>query len=618
MYHRSRSASIAGPADGSAPTAAWLFAQAILGNPIPDPRAEAERSRHERELLEFAESISDRARDELRRVQAEEAQVRRDRELLEWVAPISEKRERELRELQREEAEARQRYTRLIESLELQEAQWDPSKHPRRGGPPNAGWFATTGGSGGGAAAPRLRSTTTASSTSSDEADELIVTPRMIQSTGWLGSIREKMRVAGDIAGAFVSGLGTGAKAVVNGLATAARSTVTLGLNTDQLELIGVSKEDRERGYDTAVTISTGSGQVLLAVGTGGMASALAKGGTVARAASGALVAYDSAGNAVGVVQGVYDATQNGVTLANGTQVAAGALGLTANISAAKGLVKPRGPAPTTPTTTPSSPDAPARPSPSAASAKAPSPEFRVGKHGDMPAPRPGQNSHHGVMSAWMERVFPGYDAKKAPAVLMPEKNHRSTFGIYRKWRAAVTKKLEGAFDWTEVSEADMRELSEKMFDAAEAPATVREEYWAEFERMKAALQQQPPQSLESWVWGEHVMSEEVEILDTETMQRRYGAFYSSSPKVHLDKKKVPREFWPLLPYAEFWGIADDWTRQDLVKSASPDVRQNLKQVVAAFDKALDEWLAGPEADDPNPTDEYVAFCAMGMAADIA
>jgi hypothetical protein len=357
MYHGSRSASLVGVDQASPPSEAWLFAQAILGNPLPDPRAADAHSRHERELLEFAASISDRARDELRRVQADEAQARRDRDLLEWVAPISEKHERELRELQQEEAEARHRYTRLIEALELQEAQWDPARHPRRGGPPNAGWFATTGGSGG-AAAPRLRSTTTASSPSSGEADELTVTPRMIQSTGWLGSIREKMRVAGDIAGAFVSGLGTGAKAVVNGLATAARSTVTLGLNTDQLELIGVSKEDRERGYDTAVTISTGSGQVLIAVGTGGMASALAKGGTVARAAGGALVAYDSAGNAVGVIQGVYDATQNGVTLANGTQVAAGALGISANVKAAKGLVKAR-PAPIAPTTTQSSPAPP-------------------------------------------------------------------------------------------------------------------------------------------------------------------------------------------------------------------------------------------------------------------
>ncbi len=163
----------------------------------------------------------------------------------------------------------------------------------------------------------------------------------MIRSSGWATAVHEKLRLAGDVASAFVTGLGTGAKAVVNGLATAARSVATLGLNTDQLELIGVSKEDRERGYDTAVTISTGSGQVLIAVGTGGMASALAKGGTIARAASGAMVAFDSAGNAVGVVQGVYDAAQNGVTLANGVQVAAGSLGLSANTKAIRGLQVP-------------------------------------------------------------------------------------------------------------------------------------------------------------------------------------------------------------------------------------------------------------------------------------
>ncbi|MEX0677017.1 MAG: hypothetical protein WD063_08080 [Pirellulales bacterium] len=49
------------------------------------------------------------------------------------------------------EAKARDahgRLERLVEGWDVQEAQWDPSKHPRRGGPPNAGWFATTGGSG--------------------------------------------------------------------------------------------------------------------------------------------------------------------------------------------------------------------------------------------------------------------------------------------------------------------------------------------------------------------------------------------------------------------------------------------------------------------------------------
>ncbi|HEY2841692.1 MAG TPA: hypothetical protein VGJ26_21205 [Pirellulales bacterium] len=71
------------------------------------------------------------------------------------------------------------------------------------------------------------------------------------------------------------------------------------------MELIGVTKEDREGEYDTAVTIATASGQVLVAVGTGGLTAALSKGGTVARTASGALVAFDAAGNAVGTIQGL-------------------------------------------------------------------------------------------------------------------------------------------------------------------------------------------------------------------------------------------------------------------------------------------------------------------------
>ncbi len=323
--HRTRAVHLA---EGSPKSQAWVFAQALLGNPIPNLVNGARSARVERAQLERLASISDLHRDRLHRLKSEETTAKREREQLEWLAQISEEHNQRLRALLMQEADARdsqQDVERLIESLEVQEARWDPAKHPRRGGPPNAGWFATTGGSSGTTGTARGQSTASNVSPREEPSDELMVTPSMIRSTSWLGGIREKLRVAGDIAGAFVAGLGTGAKAVVNGLATAARSVATLGLNTDQLDLIGVTKEDRERGYDTAVTISTGSGQVLIAVGTGGMASAIAKGGTIARAASGAMVAFDSAGNAVGVVQGVYDASQNGVTLANGTQVAASA-----------------------------------------------------------------------------------------------------------------------------------------------------------------------------------------------------------------------------------------------------------------------------------------------------
>ena len=38
--------------------------------------------------------------------------------------------------------------------------------------------------------------------------------------------------------------------------------------------------------------------------------------------------------------------------------------------------------------------------------------------------------------------------------------------------------------------------------------------------------------------------------------------------------------------------------------------------MVASFDGLLDEWLAGPEADNPDPTAEYIAFSAMRMVTD--
>ena len=162
-----------------------------------------------------------------------------------------------------------------------------------------------------------------------------VVTPGMIRSNRIAAALQSAVRLPGDVARAAAAGLGTGGKAVLNGAATAVKGVATLGLSTSQLELIGVTKEDRDRGYDTAVSIATGSGQILIAVGTGGITSALSKGGSIAQAANGALIAYDAAGNAVGVVQGVYDASKNGVSIHNGVQIAGGLLGLQAN---AKGM----------------------------------------------------------------------------------------------------------------------------------------------------------------------------------------------------------------------------------------------------------------------------------------
>lgn len=107
-------------------------------------------------------------------------------------------------------------------------------------------------------------------------------------------------------------------------------------------------------------------------------------------------------------------------------------------------------------------------------------------------------------------------------------------------------------------------------------------------------------------------------ILTTDDMRRVYGAFFAKKPAIHLDKTKVPADLWPLLPYAEFWGVTDDWTREDLIQNAPAEVVTNLKAAIAAFDDSLDQWLAGPEATSGSPSREYLAFSAMRMAADFA
>jgi len=105
-------------------------------------------------------------------------------------------------------------------------------------------------------------------------------------------------------------------------------------------------------------------------------------------------------------------------------------------------------------------------------------------------------------------------------------------------------------------------------------------------------------------------------VLTAIELAQFYGSYYYASPKVKLNVADVPSDVLPLLPYAEFWGIADDLDRENLVLGAPPDVRANLKAVVRKFNNELMKWLAGEESYAETPTDEYVAYSAMVMAAD--
>jgi len=144
------------PGDGSAPSEAWRFAQAILDKPIPRIVSSAARVQAEREELECLAQFSSRHADELRRLQATEAEARHNRETLEWAAAISTHAEEKLRALQRKEAEdreARRRTEAFVESL--LEGRWDPSQHPRapKGQPDGGQWVANGGVSSAGSAA---------------------------------------------------------------------------------------------------------------------------------------------------------------------------------------------------------------------------------------------------------------------------------------------------------------------------------------------------------------------------------------------------------------------------------------------------------------------------------
>ena len=63
-------------------------------------------------------------------------------------------------------------------------------------------------------------------------------------------------------------------------------------------------------------------------------------------------------------------------------------------------------------------------------------------------------------------------------------------------------------------------------------------------------------------------------------------------------------------------GISDDILRLDFRRRASPEEIEYLRAAISRFDDLLDDWLAGPEASDPNPTPEDLAFSNMRMAAD--
>jgi hypothetical protein len=108
------------------------------------------------------------------------------------------------------------------------------------------------------------------------------------------------------------------------------------------------------------------------------------------------------------------------------------------------------------------------------------------------------------------------------------------------------------------------------------------------------------------------------EVLPAGELRRKYGLYAENRPTIRLDRTRVPGEFHWLIPLAEEFGIGDDLIRDDYVDKCSTT---SLRELVNGIDRAGDhlwDWLAGPEAESTNPSDEYVAFTCMTMAYDQA
>ncbi len=61
-------------------------------------------------------------------------------------------------------------------------------------------------------------------------------------------------------------------------------------------------------------------------------------------------------------------------------------------------------------------------------------------------------------------------------------------------------------------------------------------------------------------------MVKPAQLLTGEELRQKYGEGGVRNRSSRLDLDNVPKQFWALIPYAEFWGVRDDGERMRLVR----------------------------------------------------
>jgi hypothetical protein len=105
-------------------------------------------------------------------------------------------------------------------------------------------------------------------------------------------------------------------------------------------------------------------------------------------------------------------------------------------------------------------------------------------------------------------------------------------------------------------------------------------------------------------------------VMPASEMRAMHGLTADNRPTILLDPSAVPPALRHLIPLAERFGISDDLIREDVVVQSPAADLAAMRSAVEAHNDAFDEWLAGPSADGPDFSPEYIAFTCLRMTAD--
>jgi hypothetical protein len=108
-----------------------------------------------------------------------------------------------------------------------------------------------------------------------------------------------------------------------------------------------------------------------------------------------------------------------------------------------------------------------------------------------------------------------------------------------------------------------------------------------------------------------------VDLLNRDQLAAAWLERASLADLASFDEGDVPEQVRVLIPYAEIWGIEDDFQRERITRKTPPDLCDHVIHVLRMHGDALDAWLAGEESWSERPSDAYVAFSVMRIAGDL-